>query len=165
MKNETPINVPEIQEKIKLKHSVFLKKFGSVIQKVAADHRLLTDTIFSRLYRIALCFQQEGVIDSIQTTEGYPKKLVLRKEGFDNYVTVTTNGHIVRIEGYVYEPNDFISDAAIPGKSYHGIFEEGYDWTGLAEDLLDYIHLSIYARKEALETKISGMLVSPNKDG
>jgi len=164
MKNETIINVPEIQEKIRIKHENFLSSFGGAIQKVAADNRLLTDMVFSRLYRIALCFQQEGVIDSIQTTEGYPKKLILRKEGFDNYVNITTNGHMVRIDGYVYDPNNSISDISVAGKNYRSVDEEGYNWTMFADELLDYIHLSVYARKEALETKISGIFSSLNKD-
>ena len=166
MKNETIINVPEIQDKIKTKHDDFLSNFDGAIQKVAADNRLLTDMIFSRLYRITLCFQQERVIDSIQAIEGYPKKLILRKEGFDNYVHITTNGHMVRIDGYIYDPNSFISDISVAGKNYQRVDEEGYDWTAFAEELLDYIHLSVYARKEALETKISGMFSpsSPSKN-
>lgn len=164
MNKEVIINVPKIQKEIKKRHQKFIGEFDAAIQKVVADKRLLTDVIVSRLYRIVICFQQEGIIDMVQIHDQYPKKLTLRKNGFDNYVHIITNGHMIRIEGFVCDFDDFISDMVLPGKNYRNTDEEDYNWIEFALELLDYIHLSIYGRKEALEVKINGMLKSPVQD-
>jgi hypothetical protein len=160
----SPLNIPQIQKEIKEKHKDFISKLGPQIQKVVADNRLLTDLIATRLYHILLCFREEGIIDEIQQSQGYPRKLTLSKKGFDNYVYVITNGRIIRVEGYNSVGDDFRSDVQLPGKNYHGVDHEVYNWENFSMELLDYIHSSIYDRKDALETKINGMLTQSYQD-
>ena len=157
MQNNPPVNVPEIHRLVSEKHIAFISDYGPEIEKAVADKRLLTDIIYSRLYRILLCFQEIGVIDDIKTSDKYPKEITLSKKGFDNYVHVLTNGHMIRFEGYAYNLNDFASDIAYPAKTYRNVDEEGYDWTNFSVELLDYIHGSIYDRKSAVNVKMSGI--------
>lgn len=160
MQNNPLIDVPKIEEIIDSKHKKFIGEFGPEIDKVVADKRLITDIIFSRIYLVLLCFQKSQVIDTIKISEGYPKEITLRKQGFDNHVHILTNGHQIRLEGYAYDSSDFNSDIAYPSKTYRKVNEEKYDWTKFAEELLDYIHASIYDRKDVVETKMSGIFKS-----
>jgi len=157
MQQDPPVDVPKIEALIFEKHKKFIDEFGPLTEKVAADKRLITDIIFSRLYRILLCFQKVGAIDDVHSCDGYPREITLRKKSFDNYVHILTNGHMIKLEGYSHNHNDFASDVAYPSKIYNNVNEENYDWTKFSEELLDYIHASIYDRKDAAETKITSM--------
>jgi len=158
MKQMPPINIPKIQNDIRVRHKEFIKGLGPQIQKAVADNRLLTDLISTRVYHILLCFREEGIIDEIITSNNYPKKHTLMKSGFDNYVYILTNGHMIRIEGYNMSGDDFRSDVQLPGKDHYGVDHQNYDWEKFAMELLDYIHVSIYDREDALEAKISGLI-------
>jgi hypothetical protein len=164
MKQMPPLNIPKIQQEVRAKHEKFIKNLGPQIQKVTADNRLLTDLMATRIYHLLLCFREEGVIDEVKQSNSYPKKLTISKKGFDNYVYVITNGRTIRIEGYNFISDDFKSDVQLPGKNYHAVDDMSYDWDNFAMELLDYIHGSIYDRKEALEVKITGVFDGPPID-
>jgi len=123
-----------------------------------ADNRLLTDLIATRLYHILICFRKEEIIDDIDQSDDYPKKLTITKKGFDNYVNVITNGRKVRVEGYNIDSDNFMSGHLLPGKDFYEVDDIEYDWENFSIELLDYIHVSIYDRKDALEATISGSL-------
>jgi len=118
--------------------------------------------ISTRVYHILLCFREEGIVDEIKNANSYPNKITLKKNGFDNYVHVLTNGRTIRIEGYNFINDDFRSDIQLPGKNYYSVNDMTYDWENFSMELLDYIHTSIYDRKDALEVKIKGVLDEPS---
>ena len=162
MKQETLVNVPEIQKNIKEIHEKFIKQYSPQIEKVSADNRLLADIILTRLYRVAICFKVEGVIDNIKIEEQSPcKKILLQKNGYDNYVYMVTNGKSILLEGYDRASNDFLSDMMFIKKRFDNIHDD-YDWTAFSKELLDYIHSTIYFRKEAAETKMNTMFENPS---
>jgi len=159
-----PINIPKIQLEVRKRHGDFIGKYGSLIQKVVADNRLLTDLVASRLYHILLCFKEEHIVDDVKQGDGYPRKIVITKNGFDNYVNIITNGKKVRVEGYNIDNDNFMSGLQLPGQNFHGVDDVDYDWEKFSIELLDYIHASIYDRKDALEATISEVLVSRPKN-
>jgi len=159
------INVPEIQEVIRKSHKEFIEAYGSLVEKVVADNRLFADVISARLYRIAVCFKEERIIDEIQMLSNGPcKKMRLTKSGCDNTIYVITNGKSIMLEGIGYALSDFMSDPVIRKKRIDGVQKEDYDWTIFAKNLLDYIHEVIYERKEAAETKVEEMFENAPKN-
>jgi len=158
MQQMKPLNIPKIQEKIKIRHQKFIEALGPQTIKVAADNRLLTDLIATRTYHLLLCFREQGIIDDIQQSDLYPRKITISKKGFNNYVYILTNGHTIRIEGYNCDGNDFRSDVQLLGKNYYEVDNTRFDWDKFAMELLDYVHSSIYDSKDALEVKINGVL-------
>ena len=159
MSNEQIINIPEIQQEIRNKHKKFLDKFGSLPQKVAADHRLLADKILSKLFRIVVCFKEEKIIDNAKIVEnGLLKKIYIKKDGYDNYIYIITNGISVALEGYNYSYNDFASDVNVLKKRFDNINDEDYNWIDFSSQLLDHIHSVIYERQESAETHLESML-------
>jgi hypothetical protein len=156
--SEPLIDVPEIYKRITEKHEAFIKSFGPQIQKVVADHRLQTDIVLARMYRIVICFKEAGIFDDAIIRDTYPLKSInLSKKGFDNYIILTTNGQSVMIEGFGYTLG-FGSDVTLAKKRIDGVQDEDYDWTDFAMELLDHIHMAIYERKKACETKIDSLL-------
>ena len=158
MASETLINIVDIQREIRKAHTEFMNNFGPQVEKVVADQRLMSEIIFARLYRILICFKEEGIIDDYSIVQLVPfKKLQLSKMGYNSYVYVSTNGLSIILEGYGTTSSDFTSDVTMPKKEFRGVQNKDYDWTVFSKELLDYIHSIIYERKEAAETKINTM--------
>ena len=163
IKKESLINVPEIQNIIRETHKDFMERYAPQIDKVAADHKLLSDIIYTRLYRILICFKEEGVIDDIILEKQTPyKKICIKKNGYDNYVHVVTNGLSIIFEGFNASANDFFTDIMFIKKRFDDVHNDDYDWTEFSKELIDYIHNTIYFRKEAVETKIGAMFEDPS---
>jgi len=156
--NEPIINVPEIQNVIREKHQKFLDELGPQAEKVAADQKLKADVIMARIFRITVCFKEEDIVDSVKIVEQVPLNVVcLQKTGYDNYINVVTNGDIILLKGYGRSISDFQSDVEMPVRRFRNVQDENYDWLKFADELLDYIHIVIYERKEAAESKIENM--------
>lgn len=152
------LNIPVIQEEIHKKHQNFLKEYGGAIEKVMADHKLFADIALAKLHRILIIFKEEKVIDEIQIHEKGPYKYVLLyKTGCDTYINLETNGIVIAIQGYTYQGNDFNSDFGHNKKIIKGVNESDFDWANFSDQLLDYIHGTIYERKEVIEQKIKGI--------
>lgn len=162
MNNKVLIDIPEIQKFVKEKHNMFLKNYGTQIDKIVADHKLMIEVILARIYRIAMCFQEEKVIDTIDIVDAYPlKSMRLSKRGFDSYIIITTNGESVIIEGFGYILG-VTSDIILPKIKIDNINKKEYDWTTFAQELLDYIHMVIYERQKACETKLNDLFKENN---
>lgn len=158
------LNIPEIQNYIKINHGKFIKKYGTQIEKVMADHRMLIDIISARLHRVILCFKEEGVIDEVRTSDKGPLKMMsLFKNGCSVYVDLMTNGKLVVLKSLNF--NEFIgSDIASDPEYFYGVDEENYDWEKFSIRLLDYLHCKIYERKDVLDEKVREMFaVSEDK--
>lgn len=154
------LNVPLIQKEIKELHHQFISNYGSAVEKVMADHRLFGDIIFSKLYRIALIFKEENIIDDIKIIEeGSCKKILqLSKKGFNSCVNVATNGVAIILEGFGYTcslESDFISLK----ESFFNVNTGKMDWVDFSTRLLNYIHANIYGRKEAIEVRLDNILI------
>ena len=146
------IDVPAIKKEIKTKHSSFIKKFGSTLDKVIADKRFCSYLAQTRLVRIAYCFKEEGIIDLIDVTDNPPCfKIKISKGGYDNYVEMITNGTSIVITGIDY--STALSPLSEFYKTrYDKVNETGFDWLILSRELLNIIHGVIYERREALNS-------------
>jgi len=161
MKKKTSeiLNVPAIQKEIREKHNVFIKKYGSTIEKVMADHKLFTDIILAKLSCILAIFKQEAVIDAIQVTEQGPfKKITLTKNGYDTYVVIETNGVEIALQGYTYTGDSVLSDFALVRVKIRNVNSDNFDWVDFSSQLIDYIHSTIYEKQEVVQQRLKGML-------
>lgn len=162
--NDTILDVPTIQKNIHDGHEKFVKEFGSASEKVMADHRLFADLIMAKLYRIALIFKEEKVIDEIKMTEDGPyKKVCLSKTGNTTYINVVTNGMVIVLEGLTYATG-FDTNYQWPKEKFNHVNSKEFDWVDFSIKLLDYIHSKIYERKDAMEARLNGMLQSSPMD-
>ena len=157
-RNDMILDVPAIQKNIRTRHEKFIKEFGPAAEKVMADHRLFADLVMAKLYRIALIFKEEKIIDEIKMTEDGPyKKICLSKVGNVTYVNVITNGLVIVLEGLTYA-DIYDTGFKYPKEKFMAVNSNKFDWIDFATKLLDYIHSRIYERKEAMETRLNGML-------
>jgi len=157
------LNIPEIQSHIRSNHGKFIKKYGTQIEKVMADHRMLVDIISARLHRVILCFKEEGVIDEVRTSDKGPLKMMtLLKKGCSVYVDLMTNGRLVVLKSLNF--NEFMgSDIASDPEYFYGVDEEDYDWAKFSVKLLDFIHCKVYERKDVLDEKVKEMFAADDK--
>jgi len=160
MKNVANIlDIPTIQEEIRGKHRKFIKDFGSAIDKVMADHVLFADIVMAKLYRIALVFKEERIIDDVKIIDNGPyKKISLFKNGYATYVNISTNGEIIVLEGFTYT-SEFDQNFLSLKEKIRNVNDEKFDWLDFSRKLLDYIHATIYDRKESAEAKLNGMFI------
>lgn len=153
-RNDKILDIPKIQNHIREKHSEFIKQYASQVEKVMADHKLLSDIITAKLYRIAICFKEERVIDDIRIFDSGPgRKLTLLKNGSATYIDIRTNGKMIILEGYTYSQG-MSSDCSSLSEKFYNVDVSDFDWVGFSSKLLDYIHKIIYGRQEALEEKV-----------
>jgi hypothetical protein len=157
MKKETILNVPAIQKNIHTQHSKFIKEYGNAVEKVIADHRLFADLVMTKIYRLALIFKEEKVIDDIKMTENGPyREICLSRSVNTTYVNITTNGLVIVLEGYTYTTG-FDTDFQWPRQKFYSVNENDFDWEVFSAKLLDYIHNTIYEKKEAMEARLHGI--------
>jgi len=157
LKEPIIINVPAIQKEIHEKHQKFVKDFGSAAEKVMADHKLFADIVMAKLYRIALIYKEEAVIDEVKITEDGPyRKISLCKSGNVTYVDIRTNGIVIVLEGFTYTTG-FDTDFHWPTEKFVNVNNDEFNWVDFSRKLLDYIHATIYERKEAMEARLDGM--------
>ena len=163
MKSNILINVPQIEKNIKEKHGKFIKSLGGHVEKVVADQRLMIDIIFSRIYRVLICFRETKIIDEITFIEQMPLKTIrIYKIGYNNYVHIITNGHAIMLEGHGFSGSENLTfDMLHLRETINGVDSENYNWTDFSMHLLDYIHSIIYERKSALDTKINSIMKTP----
>lgn len=157
-KSEDILNVPEIQKQISTKHKSFIKEYGNEIDKVMADHRLIADIILTKLYRIALIFKEERIVDEVQISDnGAIKNLLLKKNGSLSQIEIRTNGLSIALNHYSIKRNDFFNEY-ISTKSFDNVGDIDFDWIDFSKKLLDLIHSSIYNRQEVAEAKVKNTL-------
>lgn len=157
MKNSEILNVPAIQKSIRECHQKFLKDYGSAIDKVLADRRLFSDIILTKMYRIALIFREEKIIDDIKISEvGFCKKITITKTSCNDYVDIVTNGESIVMEGFSYTTG-FDTDSSHAKESFRYVNSDDFDWVAFSNKMLDYIHTAIYERKAASETRFNSM--------
>lgn len=164
MSNDKILDIPSIQKNIKIRHEKFVEDFGSASEKVIADHRLFADLVMAKLYRISLIFKEESVIDEVKIVEDGPcRKVCLSKSGNATNVMVITNGLVIVIEGSTYTTG-FDTDFQWPKEKFFRVNSNEFDWDAFSVKLLDYIHATIYERKEAIEARLHGMFQPPPFD-
>jgi len=164
MHSDTILDVPSIQKNIHARHEEFVKKYGPAAEKVIADHKLFSDLVMAKLYRIALIFKEEKVVDDVKMTDDGPyRKICLSRSGNVTYVNVATNGLVIALEGFTYTTG-FDTDFQWPKEKFFHVNSDEFNWVDFSAKLLNYIHATIYERKEAIETRLNGMFQPPLDD-
>lgn len=152
------INISEIRNEITGQHSIFVKEFGTEIDKIVAEHRLLSELAATKLKYILNVFTEEKIIDKIDeistNTEPY-KKIKLSKNNCENYIYLVTNGESIILTGSNYSVVAGVLD--MPKKIFRDINEENFDWKTFAKELLSDIHSIIYERKEIGEARLKNV--------
>ena len=146
------VDILKIKDNISKKHNEFIQNLGCHIDRILAEHNLTMELTFTRIMFICEAFQELKIIDKIKTKKETPaRKVYLSKDGYDNYVCVSTNGDKIILDGasYLTSMNGFAQDKII----LDGANTDDFDWIKFADELLMVIHGIIYERKEAVETK------------
>jgi len=159
------IDMPKIKSDIKNKHSEFMANYGDVVEKVRVDHQLLLQTVYARLKFIAQCFVDEGVIDEAETVmddNTYHKSFILSKTGFDNRLTLITDGIQIVLKDSGSLINEDVFEPTVV--SWADPHKEGFDWVRFSNELLDHIHKIIYERRKASEVKMFSSLYDESDD-
>ena len=157
------IDLPIIQDQIIKKHREFLDKYSMEVDKVVADNRAITDLTFAKMHRLLVSFKEAGVVDELRVLPNkHPLQGVrIMKNALNNYIEVITNGKCIMAQGFGYVADDFQSDSIFPKIRANDVCNQEYDWSDFAMQLLDYIHIVIYQRKDACETKMNNALEEP----
>jgi len=157
------IDLPIIQNQIIKKHREFLDRYSMEVDKVVADNRALTDLTFAKMHRLLVSFKEAGIVDELRVLPNkHPLQGVrIMKNALNNYIEVITNGRCIMSQGFGYTSDDFQSDSIFPRIRVDDVCNQEYDWSDFAMQLLDYIHVVIYQRKDACETKMNNVLEEP----
>jgi hypothetical protein len=161
-KQKIIIDVPSINKTIHNIHHKFIKNHASNIEKVIADHSLLSNVVCARISKVLECFKLEKIIDNISVIDQNPlKKICVRKNGFDNSVDIITNGTTIILCGTGYSLG--LGDVFAKIR-FDNVQNEDFDWTNFAKELVDYIHCIIYNKSEVIETSINNLLADNTKE-
>lgn len=144
------LNIPKICKLIREKHNEFISNVGSLPDKISADKRLEEERVAAKVEAILDCFKREKIIDKVVIEEVPNKLFILIKNGLNEYVGISVKERNITIPDFSRNSRG----SAFPLKEIKDIDVDTYDWVGFAGELLDYIHSSIYSRKEAIQTKI-----------
>jgi len=157
MKN-TFLNIPEIEKNVREKHSQFMEDFGSLTNKVEADHHLAVAKVAAKITRILTCFSDNKVIDHVIVDRGgvYPK-ITVSKKGYNNHVVILIDSDSVLVHRTSIHQIANIFEADREVYTAYGVDTEGFDWTDFSSKLLEYIHNKVYSRKSVAETKINSI--------
>lgn len=156
------INVPEIEKQIKSKHKKFLKDVGIFSHKISEDHQLLLTRLVARMTRVIECFIEAKIIDECSpynmpyVDSEYIRCFRLRKKEFTESVYIWTDGRVIAMEGNS------------PLKSNQEIIRnvdlDDFDGVSFCDILLNYIHSTIYSRKESYNQKFFSTDVVEKED-
>jgi len=157
----TNIDVDSIRKKISEIHKEMMDLYGFQMDKVNADRQLFLEIISTKLKRVAKCFEDEGVIDTIEyTRDGYCETITLGKSNFCNSVNIVTNGIRIAIDGGDHINSKFSETQTM---LFIDIWEHDFNWEDFAQKLLYFIHGIIYSRRDACSIKLFGDIGSNQK--
>ena len=151
------LDIVSIKRSIRKKHKSFIDNVGYIPDMLDADFTLRMARVSSKIFAILRCFQDEKIVDSIteEPTTSMYVSYCLSKCGYSSKINVMTDGRII-----TFKDLDFSIDIGM-GKSFYVKKDiecnvDEYDWDEFSNDLLDYIHIVIYRRKESLGVKVFG---------
>jgi len=154
--SNTFINIPEIEKNIKEKHEKFMKDWGSLADKVEADHQLAVEKVAAKITRILTCFSDNKVIDHvIVDRDGVYPKIVVSKKGYNNHVAIWVDNDSVVFQRTSIFKSSNILESDTEARTIYGVGTKSFNWTAFSNDLLDYIHNEIYSRKSVAQTKLN----------
>jgi len=154
-----PLNTPFIQARIEQAHKEFIDSVGEMPIKITADHQLFVKRMATRIEAVLRCFQKANIVDVMNqgSENGYTLDrscfvFKLMKKGFDKAVFVWTDGESISINTarYPYHSGLDTGDEEV----IRNIDFDSYNWVEFSDKLLHYIHQTIYARRQSIETKI-----------
>lgn len=156
------INIDKVKGIIREKHTAFMKKWGHLIEKTEADSNLKLVKIDSKLKLIFKCLKEETVIDGYKTFLIHEEKV----QDATSYVAYCLYKNNHNIE--VVATNDGIILISGRGASELGLasrFEnehiscsdaDTFEWNDFAITLVEFIHSSIYRRKDLAMCNLFG---------
>lgn len=158
------LDIISIKSEIKKRHQKFWIDFGSLADKVNADHNLMTEIVYAHILQIVKCLKEENVINNCEELPNGPiQKLLLSRKGWNSYITVSTNGLQIMLQGFTHVNNIMTSDIPAIKEVFANVNSNEFDWVDFSMKLLDFIHVNIYDRKAACDYKITASLMSNRK--
>jgi len=149
-------SIDKIAKKIKEKHKQFLSQVGEIPYKVSADHALLLTMVSTKISLIATLLRDSEVIDDFKwTNHGEYNEILLFKRGLDFKINLVTDGKAILMKpaSYLIEvDSDFLP------KQWYKPSKEGWDWEDFTEQLMDFIHFTMYKSQKSEEIDLDDLM-------
>jgi hypothetical protein len=141
--------IQNISEKISEKHTKFLKSVGEIPYRISADYVLFLTMVSTKINLIANLLREREVIDGFKMEgSGECNKITLSKSGLDFKVEVLTNGTAICLRSV----NGMLdNDSIFMTKQWYHPKKSGWDWEDFTEQLVDFIHYTMYKSQKAEE--------------
>jgi len=149
------IDIQKIRDKVSGKHKDFIEKAGGQSRKLGADYTYNLERINAKIRLILNIFKEENIIS--ETIEDDRVALERANRSFQLIVNGYEKTSLIEHSDRIITIND-LSCKAFENDRETIIVEDidAYDWEDFANRLLNYIHQTIYMRKESYALKIWG---------
>lgn len=158
---ENIINMAEMASQLKVKHQIFIKKYGVMAEKKISDRSLQRDQLYSKLVLVAKAFERAGVCSSHQEIEirsikdCYSRSIAIQTVAGTAVYLLNGCDYLVVTDGVVSEDPFsrtlvLLSSAKHSSfmKSYEDVMKDGFDWNSFAIEVLDAVHKIAYYSTE-----------------
>jgi hypothetical protein len=148
--------INNISKKIDEKHDKFLNSVGEIPYKVSADYQLLLTEVTSKITLISTILKNKSVISDIKSLEyGEYNKITLSKTGLDFKVEILTNGTSILMKS----ANGMLDgDTIFMSRQWYHPTKDGWDWEDFAEQLIDFIHYTMYKLQKSEEVNFDALM-------
>ncbi len=158
---ENVVNMSEMASILKVKHQVFIKKYGVMAGKKIADRALLRDQLYSKIVLVAKAFERAGICSSHQELEirsvkdCYSRSIAIQTVAGTAVYILNGCDYIVVTDGVVSE-DPFSRTLVLLSSAKHSSFMKTYeevsksefDWNSFAVEVLDAVHKIAYYSTE-----------------
>lgn len=151
------IDINKIKNIVRKNHNIFIKNYGSNLEKIIADDKLKCEMVASKLKFILNVFIKEDIICNIEENVlGPHRKIKIFAKNNNYYLEICTNGDKIVVTGENFEIiNGFLPKE--PCLFFDNVLDNNFDWYEFAEMLLEKIHIIIYGKKQASIIKVDNI--------
>jgi len=159
------INIIEVRKIIREKHSNFIGRYGSIVERVLAEHNLKLQMVKARLDAVTDCFVKEGIIDKVEDVNhgsgdticfilfrggAIGKRLAIITDGEDVKIRTLNNSSFTSLK-------DNLTSEISENSEHSNVLSEDFNWNSFSLDLLNIIHKTMYEKKDASQAVFDGI--------
>ena len=171
MHGRCEIDYAEMISKVSEKHQVFMAKYRMSVSKVISEDQLHRITVYARLALVAKVLVDAKIIDSyhdidiVSVGKAYASSLALCITNVASSKLYLLNGgnNVVVSEGLpdndaIHREIASVTDGKPYYRKYYNVLDESFDWTQMAMDVVDAIHITVYKKTEVLKNFIASSI-------
>ncbi len=146
------LDIPKIRKTLRKKHKTLMDKIGDTANMLSADHELVISRITSKISVILDVFIHEKIIDTVEpVVDSYYTGFHILKNGFRKSVYIWTDGEDIFIRDSSFSIKYGSISPTLKTIKVADLDEEKFE--DFANELCDYIHITIYNSLNALDAK------------